>query len=147
MIPILVAALALSDEALIRDTRKASNAAIQRRDIKAFAASLGEDLVVTRSDGTLVPSRSAYVERFAGLFADPKAILFERIADKVAVSKALPLAAEMGHWVAFHPDGSRAYSGTYMAMWRKTTEGWKIRSELYVRLELVSIPRQSRGPY
>lgn len=135
MIPILAAALALSDEAVIREARKTSNAAIKQRDIKAFSASLGDDLIVVRSDGSLVPSRTAYIERFTGLFADPKAILFERITDKVEVSKALPLAAEHGHWRAFNPDGSRAYSGTYMAMWRKTEAGWRIRSELYVRLD------------
>ena len=127
--------VALSDEAVIREARKASNLAIKRRDIAAFAASLGSDLIVVRSDGTFVPSRAEYIERFTGLFADPSAVLFERIADKVEVSKALPLAAEHGHWIAFRPDGSRAYGGTYMAMWRKTAEGWKIRSELYVRLD------------
>lgn len=131
----LALALAVSDETEIRAARKASNAAIKSRDIKAFGASLDSEFALTRSDGTLVPSRAAYIERFKGLFADPKAVLFERIADKIEVSKALPLAAEHGHWIAFNPDGSRAYSGTYMAMWRKASDGWKIRSELYVRLD------------
>ena len=135
MIPILAVALALSDEALIREARKASNTAIQRRDSKAFAASLAEDLIVVRSDSELIPSRAAYVDGFVSRFADPKAVLFERITDKVELSKALPLAAEHGHWRAFNPDGSRAYGGTYMAMWRKTDARWKIRSELYVRLD------------
>ncbi len=125
----------MSDEALIRAERKASNAAIQRRDIKAFGVSLDSEFAMTRSDGTLVPSRAAYIDGFAVRFADPKAVLFERATDKVEVSKALPLAAEHGHWRAFNPDGSRAYGGTYMAMWRKTEAGWKIRSELYVRLD------------
>lgn len=137
MIPILALALAqaMPDEAVIRETRKASNTAIQRRDSKAFATSLGEDLIVVRSDGELIPSRTAYIDGFVARFADPKAVLFERITDKVEVSTALPLAAEHGHWRAFNPDGSRAYGGTYMAMWRKTADGWKIRSELYVRLD------------
>lgn len=128
-------AVAVSDEALIREARRASNAAIKRRDIAAFGASLGSDLIVVRSDGELIPSRKDYIDGFAVRFADPKAVLFERITDKVELSKALPLAAEQGHWFAFNPDGSRAYGGTYMAMWRKTAEGWKIRSELYVRLD------------
>lgn len=131
----LALALALSDEALIRDARKASNLAIKQRNIQAFAASLREDLIVVRSDGESIPSRAAYIDGFVTRFADPKAVLFERIAEKIEVSNALPLAAEHGRWIAFHPDGSRAYGGSYMAMWRKADAGWKIRSELYVRLD------------
>ncbi len=104
------------------------------RDIKAFASTLADDFVMIRGNGVLVPSRQAYIEMFLHDFADPKAIRYERIADKIEVSNAAPLAAEHGHWIGRLPDGTQAYGGSYMAMWRRTEAGWKIRSELFVVL-------------
>jgi len=123
-----------SAEAEIRTARQTSNAAIQRRDIKAFAATLAPDFIMIRGNGALVPSRQAYIDLFTHDFADPKAVRYERIADKIEISNAELLAAEHGHWIGTLPDGTRAYGGSYMAMWRRTDEGWKIRSELFVVL-------------
>jgi ketosteroid isomerase-like protein len=123
-----------SAESEIRAARKASNEAIRRQDIKAFAQSLDTDFSMIRGNGVAVPSRQAYIDQFTHDFADPQAIRYERIADKVETSSAAPLAAEHGHWIGTRADGSRAYGGTYLAMWRKTDAGWKIRSELFVVL-------------
>jgi ketosteroid isomerase-like protein len=123
-----------SAESEIRATRQSSNEAIQRHDIKTFASSLDTDFIMVRGNGVLVPSRQAYIELFTRDFADPKTIRYERIPDKIEISNAAQLAAEHGHWIGTHPDGSRAYGGTYMAMWRGTRAGWKIRSELFVVL-------------
>lgn len=132
----LCAAMSQSNpaEAEIRAARLASNAAIQRHDIKAFASTLATDFVMIRGNGVLVPSRQAYIDVFTQDFADPKAIRYERLADKIELSNAAPLAAELGHWTGTLPDGTQAYGGTYMAMWRRTEAGWKIRSELFVVL-------------
>ncbi len=127
-------------EAEIRATRQASNEALKRRDIKAFAQSMDEDLVMIRGNGDFTPSKQVYIERFTRDFADPKAVRYERIPDKVEISDAAPLASEQGHWIGTHADGSRAYGGTYLAMWRKTPAGWKIRSELFVVLTCYDGP-------
>lgn len=124
----------ITAEAEIRAARQGSNAAIQHRDIKAFAATLADDFVMIRGNGALVPSRQAYIDTFTHDFADPKAIRYERISDKIEISNAAPLAAEYGHWIGRLPDGTQAYGGGYMAMWRRTDAGWKIRSELFVVL-------------
>ena len=124
-----------SPEADIRAGRRASTEAIHNHDLKAFAASLDSDFVMIRGNGVFVPTREAYVDLLAKDFADAKAVQYQRITDRVEISNAAPVAAEHGHWVGTKPDGSRAYSGTYLAMWRKTQYGWKIRSELYVVLE------------
>lgn len=118
----------------IRSTREASNQAIMHRDSQAFAASLDEDFVMIRGNGVLIPSRQAYLDAFAKDFADPNSVRYQRLPVTVEVSNAAPLAAEQGNWSAIRPDGSRAYGGTYMAMWRKTKAGWKLRSELFVLL-------------
>ncbi len=132
--PAAVFAQSATAEADIRAVRRTSNEAIRRHDLQAFAASLTDDLVVVAGNGGFIPTREAYIQRFAEDFADPKAVVYERIIDSVEISKEAPLAAEHGHWVGTRPDGSRAFGGTYLAMWRKTSKGWKIRSELFVRL-------------
>lgn len=121
-------------ESEIRSAREASNLAVMHRDIQAFATSLDEDFVMIRGNGVLVPSRQAYLDAFAKDFADPNSVRYQRLPVTVEISNAAPLAAERGDWSAIHPDGSRAYGGTYMAMWRKTKAGWKLRSELFVLL-------------
>ena len=123
---------ASSDE--IKAARRTSNDALLHRDLKAFGASLDTDFVMVDGSGAFVPSRQAYLDAFAMDFADPKAVRYERIPDKVEISDAAPLASEQGHWIGQRPDGSKAYGGTYLAMWRKTASGWKLRSELFVLL-------------
>ncbi len=123
------------DEAEIRAARTFSNKSIVRRNLLGVGDSLAADFVAVIGDGGFVPSREAYLKLFKqGFDASKTALTYERIADTVEVSATKPLAAEHGHWVATLPDGSVAYTGTYMAMWRQTADGWKIRSELYVTL-------------
>ena len=118
----------------IRAARETSNQALIHRDIQAFAASLDDDFIMVRGNGVLVPSRQAYIDTFAKDFANPNSVHYQRLPVTVEISIAAPLAAERGDWSAIRPDGSRAYGGTYMAMWRKTKAGWKLRSELFVVL-------------
>ena len=123
------------DEAEIRAARTFSNKSIVRRNLLGVGTSLAADFVAVIGDGSFVPSRDAYLKLFKQGFDAPKtALIYERIADTVEVSATKPLAAEHGHWVATSPDGSVAHTGPYMAMWRHTSEGWKIRSEMYVTL-------------
>ena len=128
------------DEAQVRAQRKASNEAIRHHDLKTFASSLDEDFVMVRGSGVFVPTRQAYIDTFAQDFANPNAVAYERTADKVEISSAAPLAAEYGHWLGTRPDGTRSYGGTYLAMWRKTASGWKLRSELFVVLDCYDGP-------
>jgi ketosteroid isomerase-like protein len=121
-------------EAQIRAVRKQSNQAIVQHNIGVFAESLSSDFVMVRGSGVLVESKEAYVQLFKQDFANPKAVNYRREPDKIEISTAAPLAAEHGHWVGLNPDGSIAYRGTYLAMWRHTDQGWKIRSELFVVL-------------
>jgi ketosteroid isomerase-like protein len=122
-----------TDEAAIRAIRMESNHAIQQGNIGAFAASLTSDFVMVRGSSAFA-SREAYIAAFTQDFQDPIAIRYKRVAEKVELSQAAPLAAEHGHWIGRRPGGSEAYGGTYLAMWRHTDNGWKIRSELFVVL-------------
>jgi ketosteroid isomerase-like protein len=117
----------------IRDLRAASNHAIANGDLSAVSASLADDFVVIIGDGTLL-TREAYLEAFAHIFTQPIPIRYERVAATIQLSASLPLAAEHGHWIGSLPDGQVLFTGTYMAMWRHTDPGWKLRSELFVSL-------------
>lgn len=127
----------------IQDQREAPNNALKHRDLPAFAASLDADFVMIRGNGVLVPTRRAYFDLLQKDFADPASVTYQRIHDSIevsALSATAPLAAEHGHWQGTRPDGSPAYGGTYLAMWRKTPTGWKLRSELYIALTCADGP-------
>ena len=121
------------DQDLIRDIRSASNRAIAAGDATGFAASLDKDFVVVTGNGSLL-SREAYIAAFAKDFEDPHSIRFERMIDSIEISDSVPLAAEHGHWAGRVSGGPIVFSGTYLAMWRRTEHGWKLRSELFVSL-------------
>ena len=123
-----------SPEAEIRALRERSNHAIATRNPSEFSDSLDSDFVMVRGSGAFVGSRQEYVALFEHDFADPKAVTYRRMPDKIEISSAAPLAAEHGRWVGINPDGTVGYGGTYLAMWRRTDHGWKIRSELFVVL-------------
>jgi ketosteroid isomerase-like protein len=122
-----------SQQELIRDLRHESNQAIVAGDARSFAASLDDDFVVVTGNGSLL-SREAYIAAFAKDFEDPHSVRFERTADSIEISDSVPLAAEHGHWAGRISGGPVLFSGTYLAMWRRTERGWKLRSELFVAL-------------
>lgn len=126
-------AQAAHDEESIRSIRSASNKAIVGGDIAGFAASLESGFVVVTGNGSFL-SREAYIAAFAKDFEDPQSVRFERIADSIEISTSVPLAAEHGHWVGRLPGGTVIFRGTYLAMWRRSESGWKLRSELFVSL-------------
>jgi hypothetical protein len=130
---VLCVAQAAHDEESIRSMRAASNKAIEASDIGGFAASLEPGFVVVTGNGSLL-TREAYLAAFAKDFEDPHSVRFERIADSIEISSSVPLAAEHGHWVGRVPGGPAMFRGTYLAMWRRSESGWKLRSELFVSL-------------
>lgn len=121
-------------EADIRAARERSNHAIATHNIRDFADSLEPDFVMVRGSGVFVGSKREYVALFEQDFADPHSVVYRRTPEKIEISSAAPLAAEHGHWDGLNPDGTVGYGGTYLAMWRRTDKGWKIRSELFVVL-------------
>ena len=123
------------DESNIRAARAHSNRSIARRNLLGVADSLADNFVAVIGDGTFVPTRAAYLKLFKQGFDAPKTSLtYERIPDTIQLSTDNPLAAEQGHWIATDANNKTVYTGTYAAMWTRTPEGWKLRSELYITL-------------
>jgi ketosteroid isomerase-like protein len=124
-----------SNENAILRTRQNSNRAIARRNLLGVGDSIGEDYVGVIGDGTFVQSRAEYLKLFKESFDHPKqSMTYVRTPEVISVADDQILAAEHGSWVATLPSGAVAYTGTYAAMWRRTLDGWKIRSEIFVTL-------------
>ena len=124
------------DVAAIRALRTQSNQTIQSRDLAAFGQTMLPDIEVTRGSGSHVSGRDSVLASVAVQFKDPNFMGYVRHTDSIQISTSSPLAAEHGHWTGRfqRPDGIQTITGTYLAMWRKTDAGWKIRSELFVSL-------------
>lgn len=120
----------MSAEEEIRRVRAASNRAMAERDATAFAATLAEEYVMVRGNGSFATRETTLV----AFFKKPGSVRYERATERVEVSAAAEMAAEHGRWTALLPGGRTAYGGTYLAMWRCGAEGWKIRAELFVLL-------------
>jgi len=122
-------------ESTIRAARAHSNRSIARRNLLGVADSLAENFCAIIGDGTFVPTRAAYLKLFKQGFDVPQTSLtYERIPDRIDVSSDATQASEQGHWIATDASHQTAFTGTYAAMWQRTPEGWKLRSELYVTL-------------
>lgn len=125
-----------SDMNQIRALRKQSNQAIQDRNLTAFGQTMLPDIEVTRGSGPHISGRDSVLASVAVQFTDSLFLGYVRTTDSLQVSTSGLLAAEHGHWTGRfqRPDGIQTLTGVYLAMWRKTNTGWKIRSELFVGL-------------
>lgn len=121
---------------LIRAERTRSNKAILVRDLPTLVSTMLPDMQVTAGSGRHIASRDSVLALFAKTFADRDFLDYVRTTDSVQVSTMTALAAEHGHWIGRwqRPDGIQLVKGTYLAMWRRTETGWKLRSELFVSL-------------
>ena len=136
------------DAAVIAKARTASNAAIAAHDARVVASFLAEDVHVTTGSGHILEGRDAVRKKFETQFSTQGNLVYERTPTLITMSGACPLAAEhgtwKGHWTAAGKDVEA--SGDYLAMWRKTGDGWEIRSELFVTLERrengVAVPKK-----
>lgn len=125
-----------TDIAQIRAVRAQSNRAILARDLNTLIGSMLPEMQVTAGSGRHLASRDTVAALFAKTFSDRAFLEYVRTPDSIQVSTTNPLAAEHGHWVGRwqRADGIQITQGTYLAMWRRTETGWKLRSELFVAL-------------
>ncbi|MBD2755214.1 YybH family protein [Spirosoma validum] len=124
------------DVTAIQTLRSQSNHAIRARDLTAFGQSMLPEIEVTRGSGSHVSSRDSVLASVSVQFKDSAFLGYVRNTDRIEISTTSPLAAEHGRWTGRfqRSDGVQTITGTYLAMWRKTDAGWRIRSELFVSL-------------
>ena len=119
-------------EDAIRARRRLTNrfiAAHQAERLKPFFA---PDANLIVGDGGLIAGAEAIIAAFAGQFADPAFIAYERTPAHIALDMDGARAAEDGSWVGRWKD--QTMGGRYLAVWRKVTGQWVIEQELYVTL-------------
>lgn len=120
----------------IRDLRLQSNAAIARHDVAAMQSFLAEDYVISISTGAIERSKEEHGRSFAAHFEEFSDVVYVRTPVRIIISEAYPLAIEHGTWTGSRTtkSGKLDNGGEYTAAWRKTDNGWRIYSELFVGL-------------
>lgn len=126
-----------ADAVAIRRIRDELNQAIADRSTAPFARYWLDDVQITAGSGEVMGnSRARHVKRFLATFADPAFVGGRRTLTSVEVNTDRGLAAEHGTWLwQYRIDGAPQDSrGTYLVMWRRAKDGWRIQAELYVML-------------
>lgn len=125
------------DEAAIRQTRSAFNDAIARKDLNAIEAILCDDCLVVPSGSTDHVDKRGMLAVYAGHFADPAFVTFDRTTALVLLSADRRRASELGIWRgSWRSDGGeRARSGSYQAVWLPSQRGWRLIRESYELLD------------
>jgi ketosteroid isomerase-like protein len=112
----------------IREARLEQNRAIAAGDVERAASFWTEDVSARRGLGAAVSGRDEYRKMLG-----PSPVIYERIPEKIEVSKRWPLAFESGIWVG-RASGAEIVRGRYSAQWVKRDGRWLIRSEVFVAL-------------
>ena len=128
-----------NDAFLINSRRFAYNTMIQSR-VNNFSEYLHEDVIQVASSGMILMGLGNVANDYVlDDYANDAFIAYERLPDVVHVSSTGNQACERGHWRArFRGDSDGVEvggTGLYQAEWRKVNEVWKIKAELYTRLE------------
>ena len=121
--------------AAIRSLRAQSNAGLASRDAASVTAMFTDDIHSIAGSGALSSGRSAVSQAYADDLAPGGAFLRgQRVPGRIAVRRDGTQAAEPGRWewAVRTAMGEAAYSGDYLAGWRRESEGWRLQSELYV---------------
>ena len=128
-----------SDVSLISSRRFAYNAMIQCR-VNNFSEYLNEDVVQVTSSGMILTGLGNVTNDYVlDDYVNDAFIAYERLPDTIHVSSKGNQACERGHWRArFRGDSEGVEvggTGLYHAEWRKVNDVWKIKAELYTRLD------------
>lgn len=131
-----VISFAGDDAQAIRALRMQSNEAIRNHDAGSLKSFLADDYVITISTGQIERSRDDHVKSFAEHFARYPDVVYVRTPSQISISSSHPLAMEQGTWMGSRTTGNGKLEsgGLYTAAWKKTDDGWKVYSELFVAM-------------
>ena len=118
------------DKEYIENARKASNAAIVAKDTNGVTSYYMEDITVISGEGGKHAGKKNLIKIWNQMFAQ-NIVLFERLPNEIVIADSGKLAWETGIWK--YKNGAKG--GNYSAMWCKTGNVWKTRSELFVSLD------------
>jgi ketosteroid isomerase-like protein len=130
------------DEMIIRDSRSASNEALQTHNAAAFTQLLKDDATVIAASGKTIQGRAAMRQEIESRWKSQPDLVFVRTPAAIEISRSDPAASEHGIWTghATTASGAADWRGNYLAVWRKTMSSaglpsWTIASEVFIALD------------
>lgn len=123
-------------EKTVRAERTAYNAAIAQRNIPGIEAALAPGYVVLPGLTGTPLSKDELITLFSDSFRDKGFITYVRHPQRIVTSSSAKRVSESGRWAGTwnKPDGVMTVTGTYLAMWIRQGEGWKLINESFVTL-------------
>ena len=128
---------AQASEGMIRAVRDSSNAALKALDEEANMRFLTNDVLITTGSGSLLSGKDellAYIESATGTAP----MYWIRTPEEIIVNEERGLAWETGVWNGYSGDDrdeeNPLFQGNYAAQWVRTSNQWKIQSQLFVTL-------------
>lgn len=114
--------------------RNASNLALKSYDNEKVLSYLTDDILTTTGNGTLLSGKKALAKYI--LDGGESKMYWIRDTKEIIVNEKTGLAWENGIWNAYDPEKGNysIINGNYSAMWIKKSEGWRIKSQLFVSL-------------
>jgi ketosteroid isomerase-like protein len=124
-----------TDKDEIMRLRESSNQALRKFDTELYLSFLTDDVQYTISNGTLIQGKEN-LRKYINDVKGPK-MYWVRTPIEINVNEKSGLAWEAGTWKGYIVDSSQqpVSSGKYSAMWMKINGNWKIKSQLFVKLE------------
>jgi ketosteroid isomerase-like protein len=116
--------------------RSESNLAIKNHQIDIVLEYLTEEINIAASNGKIFSGKIAFKDALNNIFSENPDLYFVRNSEEVLLNKDNNIAWEKGTWTALRPktDNWNNYGGNYSAYWVKINGIWKIRAELFVRI-------------
>lgn len=119
----------------ILSIRNASNLALKSYNNEKVLSYLTDDVLTTTGNGTLLSGKKALANYISN--GGESKMYWIRDTKEIVVNEKRGLAWENGIWNAYDPEkGSHSIiNGNYSAMWTKESDGWKIKSQLFVSFD------------
>ena len=124
-----------TDKDEILRLRKSSNDALRKFDTELYLSFITDDAQYTISNGTLIQGKEN-LRKYISNSKGPK-MYWVRTPIEIDVNEKSGLAWEAGTWKGYTVDSGQqsVAGGKYSTMWMKINGSWKIKSQLFVKLE------------
>jgi len=121
---------------VISALRDASNAALARHDLLAYAAMMANDYIVLPGSYGRPVDKQKICDALRRDFSSGDLTLIVRSPEQIQISFNGRRAAERGSWVTLRrkQDGEMCVEGMYQATWINGEEGWSLLNESFVTL-------------
>jgi len=117
--------------------RKLSNLALKEHRIEEVIQHLINDVVILTASGRLITGRDSLESFLTYNFEQNDDMYFVRETMNVFLNESKDMAWEEGMWTGLRPKTSnwKNIEGKYAAVWVKTDNIWKMRSQQFIRLK------------